>query len=89
MLLGAPHEKYPDGMFFAGVKQQKRYVSYYLMPVYTEPQLAAAVSPDLRRRMQGKSCFNFTKVDEGLFDELMDLTEKGREAYTAKGWLAR
>lgn len=89
MLLGAPHEKYPDGMFFAGVKQQKRYVSYYLMPVYTEPQLAAAVSPDLRRRMQGKSCFNFTKVDEGLFDELMDLTEKGREAYTAKGWSAR
>jgi hypothetical protein len=63
-------------MFFAGVKQQKRYVSYYLMPVYTEPDLAAAVSPDLRRRMQGKSCFNFTKVDEGLFDELADLTAR-------------
>ena len=89
MLLGAPHEKYPDGMVFAGVKQQKRYVSYYLMPVYTEPELAGAVSPDLRKRMQGKSCFNFTKVDEGLFDELMDLTEKGREAYAVKGWPAR
>jgi hypothetical protein len=86
MLLGAPHEKYPDGMFFAGVKQQKRYVSYYLMPVYTEPDLSAAVSPDLRRRMQGKSCFNFTKVDEGLFDELADLTARGREVYAAKGW---
>jgi hypothetical protein len=59
------------------------------MPVYTEPGLAGAVSPDLRKRMQGKSCFNFTKVDEGLFDELMDLTDKGREAYADKGWLAR
>jgi hypothetical protein len=86
MLLGAPHERYPDGMLFAGVKQQKRYVSFYLMPVYTEPVLADAVSPDLRRRMQGKSCFNFTRVDEGLFDELADLTSRGREAYAAKGW---
>lgn len=54
-----------------------------------EPQFAAAVPPDLRRRTQGKSCFNFTRVDEGLLDELMDLTVKGREAYAARGWLAR
>jgi hypothetical protein len=39
--------------------------------------------------MQGKSCFNFTKVDNDLFDELTDLTAKGREVYAAKGWLAR
>ena len=89
MLLGAPHEKYPEGMLFAGVKQQKRYVSYYLMPAYSEPEIASAISDDLRRRMQGKSCFNFTKVDEGLFDELADLTARGRDAYAAKDWLAR
>ena len=85
MLLGAPHEKYPEGMLFAGVKQQKRYVSFYLMPAYSEPEVAASISPELRRRMQGKSCFNFTSIDEGLFDELADLTERGREAYAAKG----
>ena len=88
MLLGAPHPKYPDGMIFAGVKQQKRYVSFYLMPAYSEPEIGAAVSSDLARRRQGKSCFNFTKVDEGLFDELMDLTDRGRSAYADKGWLA-
>jgi hypothetical protein len=88
MLLGAPHEKYPEGMLFAGVKQQKRYVSFYLMPVYSEADLHSAISQDLRKRMQGKSCFNFTRVDEGLFDELMDLTARGRDAYADKGWLA-
>jgi hypothetical protein len=89
VLLGAPHEKYPEGMLFAGVKQQKRYVSYYLMPAYTEAGLAGGISPELRKRMQGKSCFNFTRVDEGLFDELADLTSRGRDAYASKGWLAR
>ena len=86
MLLGAAHDKYPEGMLFAGVKQQKRYVSFYLMPAYTEPDVAESISSELRRRMQGKSCFNFTTIDEGLFDELADLTERGREAYAAKGW---
>ena len=89
MLLGAPSDSYPDGMVFAGVKRQKRYVSYYLMPVYTEPTLAAAVSPELRKRMQGKSCFNFTRVDDALLDELADLTERGRAAYAERDWLAR
>jgi hypothetical protein len=32
------------------------------------------ISEELRRRMQGKSCFNFTAVDETLFEELADLT---------------
>lgn len=89
LLLGAPHEKYPDGLMFAGVRLGKRYVSYHLMCVYLNPDLLASLSPELRRRMQGKSCFNFTRVDEGLFDELADLTARGRELFAARGWLAR
>ena len=62
----------PDGernptTWFAGVRLGKQYVSYYLMPVYVDPSLAEQISPELKRRMQGKSCFNFTKLDEGLF----------------------
>ena len=50
------------------------------MPVYVEPSLLDGISPGLRRRMQGKSCFNFAKVDEALFAELEDLTRAGFEA---------
>jgi hypothetical protein len=88
LLLGAATEKYPDGLMFGAVSLGKRYVSYHLMCVYLAPDLLEAMSPELRRRMQGKSCFNFTKVDESLFDELSMVTAKGRDLYAARGWLA-
>jgi hypothetical protein len=65
--------------FAAGTRLGKRYVSYYLMAVYGDDGLQGAISPELKRRMQGKSCFNFTKVDEALFRELEDLTAKSIE----------
>ena len=46
--------------YVAGTRLGKRYVSLYLMPVYAFPDLDEALSPELRRRKQGKSCFNFT-----------------------------
>lgn len=88
MLLGAPTKNYPDGQLFAGVKLGKRYVSHYLMSVHMDPD-RHPVSPDLRKRMQGKSCFNFTRVDDGLFDELADLTARGRELYAEQDLLPR
>jgi hypothetical protein len=69
--------------YVAGVRTGKRYVSYHLMPVYGFPELIELMSPELRRRMQGKSCFNFTKVDEPLFAELAALTAEGVERYRA------
>ena len=65
--------------WFGGVRLGKRYVSYYLMPVYVDPTLAETISPELKRRMQGKSCFNFAKVDEDLFAELDSLTSAACE----------
>jgi hypothetical protein len=48
-------------------------VSYYLMPVYVDPCLLDGISENLKRRMQGKSCFNFTETDQPLFKELTRL----------------
>jgi hypothetical protein len=66
--------------WFAGTRLGARYVSYYLMPVYMQPSLLDGMSPGLRRRMQGKCCFNFTRVDEPLFAELAELTRVSFEA---------
>jgi hypothetical protein len=76
----APPEERDPTTWFAGVRRGKRYVSYYLMPVYVEPSLLDGISSELRRRMQGKSCFNFTKIDEPLLAELAELTRTGYEA---------
>jgi hypothetical protein len=75
----APEAERVPATWFGGVRRGKRYVSFYLMPVYADPRLLDDVSADLRKRMQGKSCFNFTRVDEDLFAELSDLTKRGYE----------
>jgi len=49
------------------------------MPVYMYPDLIKTISPELKKRMQGKSCFNFKKVEKPLFDELNELTKQGFE----------
>jgi hypothetical protein len=62
---------------FGGVRLGKAYVSFYLMSVYACPDLLKNMSTDLKRRMQGKSCFNFKAVDGKLFKELAQLTKAG------------
>jgi hypothetical protein len=51
------------------------------MPVYMFPDMLKDISPELKKRMQGKSCFNFKKVEPDLFKELTDLTHKGVERF--------
>ncbi len=74
-------------LFFGAVKINKSYVSYHLMPVYVFPDLLEEISPALRRRMQGKSCFNFKTVDPRLFSELAMLTEAGFQRYREAGYV--
>lgn len=69
--------------YVASIRIGKRYVSFYLMSVYSSPKLLESMSPQLRRRMQGKSCFNFTTVDESLFEELGRITLAGFKPYLA------
>ncbi|NUQ86521.1 MAG: hypothetical protein HUU11_17610 [Anaerolineales bacterium] len=55
------------------------------MPVYMYPELLKDISPELRKRMQGKSCFNFKKVEPELFEELVALTRQGYERFEKEG----
>jgi len=71
-------------VFFAAVRIGKGYVSFHLMPVYAYPKLRESLSPALCKRMQGKACFNFTAVDEELFEELRQLTAAGMEGFPQK-----
>ncbi|RYE42893.1 MAG: hypothetical protein EOP21_07950 [Hyphomicrobiales bacterium] len=74
-----PGKKEPA--WFGAVQRKKNYVSCHLMPLYALPALRELVPPDLAKRMQGKSCFNFKAVDPGLFDMLESLTATCATAY--------
>jgi hypothetical protein len=72
-----PSTAYPNGFYFGAVKMGKRYTSFHLMPVYVHSDLLDGMSSELHKRMQGKSCFNFTRSDDALFRELETLTAAG------------
>lgn len=74
-------------LFFAAVKVNRQYVSFHLMPVYVQPELLKNISPELKKRMQGKSCFNFRQVDDCLFAELKELARAGYEFYRHQGYV--
>jgi hypothetical protein len=69
-------------LWFAGVRKGKAYVSYHLVPVYACPDLTKGMSPELKKRMQGKGCFNFKNVDAKLFKELGQLTKSGLQKFS-------
>jgi len=88
--LETPHVmKNKHRVYFAGVKMGKSYVSYHLMPVYALEEVRDEISPELKKRMQGKSCFNFSEPDEKLFKELARLTKVGFKRFTSKDFYSR
>jgi hypothetical protein len=64
-------------LFCASVQINKNYVSYHLMPVYSNKALLDSLPVSLKKRMQGKSCFNFTAVEPEQLEELAVVTKKG------------
>jgi hypothetical protein len=74
-------------LFFGSVISGRAYVRFHLMPLYWDPSLQKKISPQLKKRMQGKSCFNFTAPDPVLFRELAKLTAAGLALYRRKNLL--
>ena len=88
--LETPHVmKNKHRVYFAGVKIGKSYVSYHLMPVYALEEVRDEISPELKKRMQGKSCFNFSEPNEKLFKELARLTKVGFKRFTSKDFYSK
>jgi hypothetical protein len=75
-------------MWFGSVRIGKAYVSFHLMPLYMSPELNSAITPLLKKRMQGKTCFNF-KGNPGpeVIAELERLTEACLEQWRKRKWL--
>jgi hypothetical protein len=75
-------------MWFGSVRLGKAYVSFHLMPLYMNPPLARSISPTLKKRMQGKTCFNFKNIPTPeLLEELKQLTAAALKDWTAKQYL--
>jgi hypothetical protein len=74
-------------LFFGAVISGRANVSFHLMPLYWDGSLVKKLSVDLKKKMQGKSCFNFTEADPQLFRELAKVTAAGFALYRRKNLL--
>lgn len=80
------HKGHP--MYFGSVRLGKAYVSFHLMPLCMNPALTKTISPALKKRMQGKTCFNFKVNPEAkILSELSRLTKAGLREFKDRKWL--
>jgi hypothetical protein len=71
-------------VMFAAITS-KSYVAFHLFPVYMFPDLLKGISPELKKRMQGKTCWNFKQSDEKLFAELGELVAASFQRFMQAG----
>lgn len=82
------HQHKGQPLYFGSVRLGKAYVSFHLMPLYMCPVLMESISPALKKRMQGKTCFNFkTTPEPELVSDLTRLTEAGFNEWREKKWV--
>jgi len=88
LLLTPPNARFPQapkGLWFVCTRIGKAYVSVHLMPIYMSDGLHRMIPPALKKRMQGKACFNFKEPDAALFKELFALTRAAYERWKKDG----
>jgi hypothetical protein len=74
-------------MWFGCVRVGKAYVSLHLLPLYMNPTLTKTISPELKKRMQGKACFNFKSAPEpATLAELKKLVAASLKHWKEKEW---
>jgi len=82
------HQHKGQPLYFGSVRLGKAYVSFHLMPLYMCPVLTKSISPALKKRMQGKTCFNFkTEPEPELIADLKRLAEAGFQQWREQKWV--
>jgi hypothetical protein len=71
--------------FFGSVKIKKKDVGFYLMALYFYPEMLETVSENLKKHLNGKTCFHFKKLEPELFAELENLTARGYARFQKEG----
>jgi hypothetical protein len=75
-------------VYFGSVRLGRAYVSFHLMPLYMNPSLTRTISSSLKKRMQGKTCFNFKiNPEPEIISELNQLTAAGLKEFKDKKWV--
>jgi hypothetical protein len=82
------YNRKPQPTYVAGVIEQKHFVGFYMMPIYSHQKVEGEIkNPDLKKALKGKSCFNITKLDSAMLKELDCLLASGIKTYRKEEWI--
>jgi len=70
--------------WFAFIKPEAKFVSLYLLPIYTSAELRRSMSPTLAKRQSGKATFHFKDLDATMAGEVEGLLARAYEIYMAE-----
>jgi len=82
-IMGLPKRK----TYLFGVIEQKHFVGFYSMPMYSHPKQLPLKHVALKKARKGKSCLNLTTLDEDMFRELDSHIKRGIALYRKEGWI--
>lgn len=85
VILNRPAQK----TYVVGIIQQKHFVGFYSMPVYSHANLLKPLSSELKKLLKGKSCFHITDaaLTPTVLAEIDAHIEEGIKQYVKEGWI--
>jgi len=79
-------KKIIPGMFFAAIANRKDSVTFHFFPCYMNTEMLES-APNLAKKLKGKTCFHFRKVEDVNEKELNTLLKKGVIAWKKMGYM--
>ncbi len=78
--------KKKQGMYFGAVMMHGGHVGFYMMSAYMT-NLANDLSPELKKCLKGKSCFQIKKIDDIILAQIETFTATSYQYYQQQGWV--
>ncbi len=76
-----------DGLYFAGLIIQSKYVSFYYMPVYVDAGVKKVLKKELLAMLKGNACFHVKKWDKSIAGQGREVLDLGYKCYKKNGWV--
>ncbi len=73
-----------DGYYFASVVPKPKDIRLYFFPIYTHVD-EYNISSELKKCLEGKSCFHIKKLSPEMEQEIDSMIKKGVELYIKDG----
>lgn len=73
--------------YICGLIEQKDYIGFYSMPIYSHPQLNKLIDKDFLKLLKGKSCFHVKKVDDLVLKNIKTIIKEGVRIYKKEKWI--